>query len=326
MTRISRLVAALAAALLLVAAGGLTAFAGNGTPIDPHSSNPLTLAVIGDTPYGAAQAAAFPTLIDWINGDPDVDLALHVGDIKNGSSVCSDAYFDQIRAGFDTFKDPLVYTPGDNEWTDCHRTSNGAYLPTERLATLRETFFDQPGVSLGGRPKQVLSQAAEGFPENALWMQSQVVFATVHAVGSNNDLNPWFGAAETDAQRQARLAEFEARRAAGLSWIDAAFDTAIEHGAAGVLLAMQADMWDGAAASQTGFAELKERIAARAAAFEGPVLLIQGDSHDYLVDQPFAQSPNVTRLVVEGETIDEWLRLTIDPLAPELFAWTREQR
>ena len=29
------------------------------------------------------------------------------------------------------------YTPGDNEWTDCHRPAAGGYVPTERLARLR---------------------------------------------------------------------------------------------------------------------------------------------------------------------------------------------
>ena len=36
------------------------------------------------------------------------------------------------------------------------------------------------------------------------------------------------------------------------------------------------------------------------------------------------RAPNLTRLVVEGETADEWLRLRVDPRADELFSWTRE--
>ena len=83
-------------------------------------------AVIGDVPYGADQVAAFPGWIQQINADPAVRSVVHVGDIKNGSSVCSDDYFHLIRSDFDTFEDPLVYTPGDNEWTDCHRANNGA--------------------------------------------------------------------------------------------------------------------------------------------------------------------------------------------------------
>ncbi len=279
-------------------------------------SSPTTLAVIGDTPYGAAQADAFPSLVERINEDPKVRTVLHVGDIKNGSSVCSDAYFERIRRAFGTFADPVVYTPGDNEWTDCHRANNGAYLPTERLARLRELFFSAPDAGLE-------TQAAAGHPENVRWLDSRVVFATIHAVGSNNGLAPWFGAAETPEQRALRLAEFDARLAADLAWIDAAVDRAEGADAAGVVLAMQADMWDGPAESQTGFAELKQRIAERAAAFGRPVLLLQGDSHEYLTDRPLAEAPNVVRVVVQGETIGEYLRLTVDPRSDDVFAWTR---
>jgi hypothetical protein len=55
---------------------------------------------------------------------------IHLGDIKNGSTQSSTSYFEQIRADFDLFREPFVYTPGDNEWTDCHRTNNDAYWPS----------------------------------------------------------------------------------------------------------------------------------------------------------------------------------------------------
>jgi hypothetical protein len=35
------------------------------------------------------------------------------------------------------------------------------------------------------------------------------------------------------------------------------------------------------------------------------------------------EAPNLTRVVVEGETASEWLRLTIDPRTPEIFSWER---
>jgi hypothetical protein len=82
-------------------------------------------------PYGDAQIAQFPAVVDQINADPEVRLVTHLGDIKSGSSLCTNDYFAQIRAQFDRFRDPLVYTSGDNEWTDCHRPTNGSYDPAE---------------------------------------------------------------------------------------------------------------------------------------------------------------------------------------------------
>ena len=294
----------------------------------------ITYAIIGDTPYGAAQLAAFPRLVSAVNDDPDVKLTLHLGDIKDGASVCSDAYFDQMRANFDSFHDPLVLTPGDNEWTDCHRPAAGGYIPTERLARFRSVFYPRPSKSLGGRERSLQTQADmpgfTSFVENRLWKSHKVIFATVHVVGSNNDLVPWFGAAETPAQREERLAEYQARLAATLAWLDRTFDYAAETDARGVVIAMQANMWFN---TPLGFSEIVQRLADRASAFGKPVLLLEGDSHRFTVDRPLATgsalhgvttaAPNLTRVIVEGETIGEWLKLRIDPKADELFTWTR---
>ena len=305
-------------AIVAVLAAALAATAGNGTPINPSSANPLTLALIGDSPYGEEQLAAFPTLVESINADPKVRLAVHLGDIKNGSSRCDDSYFTTIAADFGGFQDPLVYTHGDNEWTDCHRPNNGGYNPLERLARIRETFFAQPGTTLGGRKKDVLAQP--GYPENQLWMESKVVFAAVHVVGSNNSYAPWTGnTAPTPEQK----AEADARIAADLDWIRAAFAIAQEHGAAGVVLMMQADTFQGANETLDGFDETVALIGSEAAGFDRPVLLLQGDTHSFLVDKPYPAAPNLTRIVVEGETAGEWLRLGIDPRSEQLFTWQR---
>ena len=68
-----------------------------------------------------------------------------------------------------------------------------------------------------------------------------------------------------------------------------------------------------------------QRLSARARAFGGPVLLLNGDSHRYKVDTPLSRAPNVTRIVVEGETVMEWLRLEIDPQSAEPFDYRRRQ-
>ncbi len=337
----------LIAAATLIAAFAVTAAApaGNGTPIDPHSANPLTLAVFGDLPYTEAQIANFSNLAESVNGDPKVDLAFHVGDIKSGSTQCTDARFQLVRDAFDDFKDPLVYTPGDNEWTDCHRTNNGSYLPTERLAKLRELFYPAPGVTLGGRKKQVLTQSSDpAYPllvENTMWMQSKVVFAAVHVVGSNNDLAPWGAPWNTAAYKLIQAAEVANRTAGGVAWINKAFDEAETNSAAGVVIGLQADMWDTFTppTQSVGFTPIVQALATRTAAFGKPVLLLAGDSHQLKIDRPLANAgpdaftafnavygttspvPNLTRIVVQGSTRtpSSWVRLTIDPRSSGLF-------
>ncbi|MGH8968790.1 MAG: metallophosphoesterase, partial [Actinomycetes bacterium] len=151
---------------------------------------PLTVAVMGDTPYGDAQRAAFPRLVSRINADPGVGLVLHAGDVKSGASTCSNARFADLAGLFGTFSDPFVLTPGDNEWTDCHKAAAGRYVPTERLEAVRRTFFPVPGRTLGVSAMSVLSQASDpghaSYVENVMFERSRVVFASVHVVGSKN--------------------------------------------------------------------------------------------------------------------------------------------
>lgn len=285
-----------------------------------RSANPTSIAVIGDVPYGTAQEATFGDLIGAINDDPKIRLVTHLGDIKSGSTTCTDERFAAVKTSFDSFKDPVVYTPGDNEWTDCHRANNGRYNPLERLNAVRSTFFAEPGSTLGGRPKHVEFQPS--LVENVRWIESRVAFATLHVIGSNNGLAPWTGIGFTTPTPE-QTAEVNARVSATLEWIDSTFDTAEDAGLQGVVLAMQADTWDPVprSAQQT----IADRIAVRTAAFDGQVMLLQGDSHRYLADNPLGL-PNFTRIVVHGETLPfEYLRLTIDPRDPALFSWERVQ-
>lgn len=308
-------VAALAALMLAGASGAHAAGRENA---GDNSANPVTVAVIGDVPYGLEQEASVGQLVEAINSDPHVRLAIHLGDIKSGSTTCTDERFAAALATFESFKDPVVYTPGDNEWTDCHRVNNGGYNPLERLAAVRATFFAAPGSLLGGRPATVDYQSE--MIENVRWIESRVAFATLHVIGSNNGLSAWTGIGNTvPTVEQTR--EVDARIAAAIHWVDETFDAAEQRGLRGVVLAMQADTWSPLPSSAQQ--AIVDRIRTRTAVFDGEVLLLQGDSHTFLADNPLALD-NFTRIVVHGETLPfEYLRLTINPVQGELFTWER---
>jgi hypothetical protein len=274
---------------------------------------PTTLAVLGDTPYSATQRAQLPALINAVDADPAVRMVLHAGDMKDSTTSCSDSQFRGLASLFGTFDDPFVLTPGDNDWTDCHRASTGRFLPTERLAALRRIFYPVPGRTLGGAPATVTSQAT--YVENVRFVRSGVLLATVHVVGSNNDLAPWSGLVGGDRPAE-RRAEFDARRAANLAWINAAFDNAVATGAYGVLLMLQAEP-----VATSAFSAERSLIARRAAQFGRPVLLVHGDEHRFEVQARYLGVANLTRLETYGNTAGYWLRVTIDPSLPQVFSW-----
>jgi hypothetical protein len=327
-------------ALMLVA----VAIGASAITASAHSQhdNGYTMAVIGDTPYGAPQIANFPNDIAEINSDPKVRFVVHLGDIKNGSSQCTDDYFQSIRSDFDTFKDPLVYTPGDNEWTDCHRANNGNYSPLERLLKLRQVFFDNPGRTLGQKSERVRSQASEGFPENVRWRREDFQFGVINLPGSNDSLVPWTGAWGDGVHvGPVQQNEHDTRLAANLRWINGIFDRATRHHVRAIVIGLQADMFDPAAVAAnqvSAYTPIIHQLAVRSAAWHKPVLLLNGDSHVYEADHPFAAgqqastfygettaAPNVTRVTVNGSTTvpHEWLKLRLDPSAANPFSWTR---
>ncbi len=298
-----------------------------------------TFAVIGDIPYGDAEIAAFPRVVSQLNRDPAVSLVAHLGDIKNGSSVCSDDYFSLIRSDFDRFDDPLVYTVGDNEWTDCHRPNNGGYNPLERLAAVRKTFFDRPGRTLGQHPLRVDSQGPSGYPENVRFSRDRVSFASVHIVGSNNSLDPWTGQSTATPEQ---TAEVLGRTAADIALIRDTFASARRHHDRAVVLMTQADMFDPTVPDPTfadyyAFAPIVAAIAEESRAFGRPVYLFNGDSHVYNSDHPLGSgsrwlpfygvdSPvnNLERITVDGSAnAQDYLRVTITRDRSEPLRWTR---
>jgi hypothetical protein len=314
MSRFTRIASAVVAVLALVAVA--PAPVSGGKP-DNRSAKRITIAVIGDVPYGEEQEATIGDLVAAVNRDRKVRLAIHVGDTKNGSTPCTDERLLAVRDAFETLKHPLVYTPGDNEWTDCHRPAAGSYNPLERLDKVRELYFPEPGMTLGRRAMTVTAEPT--LMENVRWTRSRVVFASLHVVGSNNGLAPWTGNTEPTPEQ---AAEVEARVAATLEWVDETFDAAESQDLEGVVLAMQADTFPTPGSGQQA---IVDRIAARTAAFDGPVLLLQGDSHVFRADHPLPLD-NLTRIVVHGETLPfEYLRLTIDPRDPDVFSWERVQ-
>ena len=306
------------------------------TPVSAHERE-HTFAVIGDIPYSSAQLAAFPAHISQINADPAVQWVDHLGDIKSGSTVCSDAYFQTIKSDFDQFRAPFVYTVGDNEWTDCHRPNNGAYNPLERLAKIRQIFFANPGHTLGQHSARVESQARLGVPENVRWTRSDVAFSAMDIVGSNNSLLPWPGNTVPTPEQAAEVAS---RTRAILTQVHQTFAQAREEHNRAVVLLIQADMFDPTVpnpsfADYSGFQPIVAAIAEESAAFHGPVYLFNGDSHIYNNDQPLAAGSswltfygidkpvaNLNRITVNGSgNAFEYLRVTVHEEGPQVLTW-----
>jgi len=331
---------------------------------DRDDNGIFSFAVFGDWPYSQFLLDNSHLLINSVNHDRRVDLVIHVGDIHSGSMPCTSAYTlpplassnpgwnQSVFAAFQKFDAPLIYTPGDNEWSDCHKSKEkSAGHPLRELASVRELFFSRPGLSLGRNPMQVWTQAEHydpsypadaQFVENVLWLQHDLLFVTLNVPGgSNDDTTAWTG---DFANPAAQAQEVQERQAANLRWLAKAFQIAQREHARAVVLAIQADLWDPEALPSVGgkgldqYTDLVKSIATQSIKFRRPVLLLNGDTHKYGSDRPLADPasttgiiyntpavPNLLRIVVQGSaefSPGEWLKVTVDPRDPALFSWS----
>jgi hypothetical protein len=280
--------------------------------------------VFGDMPYTLpADYARFENVIRDVNAQRSQVFNVHVGDIKASTTECTDESYQKMFAYFQQFEKPLIYTPGDNEWTDCNKYHNPpVWDEEERLTALRKLFFNGK-TSLGKTPMPLICQAASPkfatYVENNRWEYGNVSFATAHVVGSNNNFYP---------SAKKNNAEFYGRDAANIAWLDEVFDNATAKNHAGVVIFVHADMYnpDKDSKEANAFADFKDKLQARVVAFKKPVLLVNGDSHVFIVDKPMYELgklkkgiDNFTRLQVFGENNMHAVRVFIDPTAPGLF-------
>ncbi len=294
-------------------------------------AEPVGFVAFGDMPYCddrdpggcRAEVARVEALVGDINAARPA-FTVFLGDTKAGGERCTDAVvLDRTAAWFARVEGPLVYTPGDNEWTDCWQDRAGRFDPIERLRRLRERFFTGAR-SLGGTPMALVRQAdtdAEHrlYVENARWERGGVLFATVHVPGSDNnrprDENG--GAVPPGA-----AAEYPARNRANLAWIAEAFAAAERGGHGAVVFALQADLYY---RDRCGRGTVEGHLDTRAALAKGarrygkPVLLLHGDSHFHLEDRPVPEAPNLLRVMVPGARDIRAVGVTVDPGAAEPF-------
>jgi hypothetical protein len=149
--------------------------------------------------------------------------------------------------------------------------------------------------------------------ENRRWVHDRITFATLHLVGSNNNL-----------QRDLKSAtEFFARDAANRQWMAETFSAAKARNDIAVVLAMQADtMFEKNPDERTGFNLWLEALEKEAKSWGKPVLLIQGDTHEFKLDQPLVGADmkrvsNVTRLVVHGAQNVHATLIDVQPARPQ---------
>jgi hypothetical protein len=314
---------------------------------------PFQFGLIGDMPYTTVQQQEYQRVLVALN-KADLAFVVHVGDFQNdprgyypnpaiGLLPCLDDNYKEIYDSFQSVRHPFILTPGDNDWADCFLVKDPKIDPLERLAKVRAMFFP-PGQSLGQRSIPVESQAKDSqyakFLENLRWSVGGVTFATLHIIGSNDDVG-----------RTPQLdAEQRERKAANIAWMRAAFAKAKSDGSRGVVLMTQANpgfenYWPPSAKGRyfgpfmgrnsppippNAFDDYVSALTEEVEAYDKPVLYLHGDTHLHRIDKPLYSKKtkrmfeNFTRVETFGEPDTHWVRITVDPSDPQVFTFRAE--
>jgi hypothetical protein len=279
---------------------------------------------------------------------------VHDGDLKAGNATggsvtpttCSDALYTQALGYFNALRAPAMFTPGDNDWTDCDRVSNGAYSSRERLDYQRAVLFNT-AYSFGQRKlRQEVQTAAlclgvKGFVpcvENRRWTYGGVTYVTLNVQGSCNNLCDT--APDPD--------EFAKRNTANIAWLRESFRMAAARQSVAVMLISQANPgWDKsdptraplrdpntlaeADVAHDGFKDYLLALREEVIAFRKPVAYVHGDSHYHRVDRPLLDAQgrrleNFTRIETFGNNAGNgnndvnWVKVLVDPRSREVFS------
>jgi hypothetical protein len=237
-------------------------------------------------------------------------FTVHMGDIKAGDTWCvggnpakdpsgAENIYTKNLELFNSYRKPAVFLLGDNEWTDCHRTNNGAYNPTERLAYIRGAGFFSTNKSLGQQPMDLIRQSSDSgfelYKENVMWRAGSILFVGLNQPGSNNN-HRRITSASNPVPTDDNEAEYNARNAANIQWLRKAFNSATQDSSTRALVIMQqanvferfleANAAGVAQYARSGYEAFVAELRNQTVAFGKPVVLVGGDTHTVRIDKP----------------------------------------
>jgi len=293
----------------------------------PTGTGVFTFGLFGDLAYRPEQEPLLENVLTDLSA-ASLEFVVHVGDLgapPYGS--CSNELWARRRTQFEASAHPLIYTPGDNEWTDCHdKQGVPGGDPLERLSSLRAFFF-QGEHSLGRRTIALTRQSQTEDPvlrkyrENSRWVRGDVTFITLHVVGSNNGIG--FSAASD--------AEHAERNRVNMTWLREGFAAAGANNSRAIMIIQQANIFPEIPPFPgklgTGSAELRALLEKETINFGKTVVLVHGDSHYFRIDKPLGRRPNVaaienfTRVETFGQPNHHWLHVTVNPADPNVFTF-----
>ena len=260
-----------------------------------YTKEPISFIVMGDMPYTAEDKITLKKLSTMIPAlKPSV--LVHYGDLKSGGESCTDELLKSRRDQIYAFlPGHAVYTPGDNEWTDCDRKYlTQSFDELERLEYLRKIFYKDKALDLSEDIPQLSRQKEQ--LENSMWKIDHLFMGTLHIVGTNNGR---VNILKSDVNQT--LDEVDRRDNLNRIWLKKLFEKAKD--AEGLVVIFHADIYrfkgDAPACTKENrlrcnpYKNIRDDIESMALQYKKPVLVVHGDTNAYCFNQQSVDIPNL---------------------------------
>ncbi|HLJ00808.1 MAG TPA: hypothetical protein VKT76_13905 [Bradyrhizobium sp.] len=254
----------------------------------------VKFAVYGDMPYGVPYEGndddwllrnhILPRLSESVN----IPFVMHVGDIGRPGGTktdklynsCTDAFRATTLTSWRVLNKPMFFTPGDNDWTDCsvEKLPKSDYKPLDELAKVKAQFFS----AASNRDRANLKDFAQqdNYPENQMWSVDNILYITLHVVGSDN------GFVEPTADdAEQRNVEARKREYATLVWILRAEEKMVLSSFSALVVTFHVDSfrggsdnWECMSKNSNRYYRICGALKTAAITVKKPVLLVHGDT------------------------------------------------
>jgi hypothetical protein len=250
-----------------------------------------TVVILADTPYSDKEKQ----MIQGPNGilyrlinEVNPSVVMHLGDFKSGGKSCTDDILKEHKKLLtQVYPGKVIYTPGDNDWTDCDRTSLPySFNELERHDFLIQLMFKTPPLLTDNLP---LIMAQNSQIENKLWINDRLAISTLHIVGTSNGRVNIKKSKKTNA-----IKKVDKRDKINLAWLKSIEDNSKKYDA--LIIGFQADMYqqsvldsgycdDSSVKACDSFSVYRQAFKALAKRINKPVLISHGDTGEFCFEK-----------------------------------------
>ncbi len=255
------------------------------TVTDGTAPSPIVFRVMGDVPYEDGELDDVEA--DLANIGAADEFFVHVGDITSGSGPWDESVYTSMASTLETSSIPVFILPGDNEWNDSPDPDRAWSYWEDHLLRLDEHW---------SYSFTVYRQSVR--EENFAFVHSGVLFIGINLVGGSvHDEDEWSQRMTDDA-----------------NWVNENLNNFGSQVTSMVMFGHAFPDPTGDDRQQFG-----QDFVEAAQAFGKPILYMMGDEHDWTLDNPYSDAPNVTRVVVDQGVPSVRVTVTHDPANPFTF-------